>query len=156
MIKTKARKITSILVLIFCIMSCASCGYFLYPERRGQTKGEIDLPVLILDCAGLFFYIIPGVVALAVDFTSGAIYLPGNQKSSELRVLPFDNTKPLEKEYLESVLTEYIGKDINFNNNLITIKADKEQAEHFAEILKFLNDNKNHYATLKNFALACR
>ncbi|MBN2419967.1 MAG: hypothetical protein JXL81_11320 [Deltaproteobacteria bacterium] len=155
MIRSKVKKIVSILVLFFCIMSCASCGYFLYPERRGQTKGEIDLPVLVLDCVGLLFFIVPGVVALAVDFSSGTIYLPDSQKSSELREVPFDNTKPLKKEYLETVLASYLGKDINLNNNLIAIRANEDQAEHFAEILKFLNENKNHYPTLNSFALAC-
>jgi len=71
------------------VVSFSACGYFLYPERRGQPKGEIDLPVLIMDCAGLLLFIIPGVAALAVDFSSGAIYLPNKKKGASLDVIRY-------------------------------------------------------------------
>jgi hypothetical protein len=45
------------------------CGYLLHPERRGTQSG-------IIDGAG----IIPGVIALVVDFSSGGIYLSGSRR----------------------------------------------------------------------------
>jgi len=53
-----------------------SCAYVLHPERRGTGRhgGRIDTLPLVLDCLWLIPGIIPGVVALVVDFTSGAIY----------------------------------------------------------------------------------
>lgn len=65
-------------------MQTASCGYFIYPERRGQTGGKIDTQIAILDGLGLLLFIIPGLIAYAVDFSSGAIYLPGGEKSSSI------------------------------------------------------------------------
>jgi hypothetical protein len=53
-----------------------SCGTLLYPERRGQPRGVIDPGVVLLDAIGLIFFVVPGLVAFAVDFSTGAIYFP--------------------------------------------------------------------------------
>ena len=63
------------------ILQTAGCGTLLYPERRGQAPGKYDTDVVLLDAAGLLIGIVPGVIAFAVDFTTGAIYLPRGQKS---------------------------------------------------------------------------
>ena len=54
----------------------SSCGTLLYPERRGQSAGRLDWKVIFLDGIGLLFFFIPGVIAFAVDFLNGTIYLP--------------------------------------------------------------------------------
>src|SRR6516225_1345537 len=54
----------------------ASCGTVLYPERRGQPVGRLDVGVVALDGIGLLAFLVPGVIAFAVDFATGAIYLP--------------------------------------------------------------------------------
>ena len=49
----------------------------LHPERRNQpTGGSMDWTVFTLDAVGLLLFFIPGVIAFAVDFSTGAIYLP--------------------------------------------------------------------------------
>lgn len=58
-----------------CLMA-TGCGTVLYPERRGQPAGAIDWKIVALDAVGLIFFFVPGVIAFAVDFTTGAIYLP--------------------------------------------------------------------------------
>ena len=55
----------------------ASCGYLLYPERRGTQSGTIDSGTMVMDLLWLLPGIVPGVVALIVDFSSGAIYVRG-------------------------------------------------------------------------------
>jgi hypothetical protein len=55
----------------------AACGTIMHPEREGQRGGRLDVGVVILDGIGLLFFIIPGVIAYAVDFSNGTIYLPG-------------------------------------------------------------------------------
>ena len=57
------------------IMATSGCATILYPERRGNTRGRIDPGPLILDILWFIPGIIPGVIALAVDFASGAIYV---------------------------------------------------------------------------------
>ncbi|WP_421853900.1 hypothetical protein [Marinomonas sp.] len=64
------------------ITQVTACGTLLYPERRGQTNGQIDVGVAALDAIGLLFFFVPGVVAFGVDFITGAIYLPGGGLAS--------------------------------------------------------------------------
>jgi hypothetical protein len=68
------------------VIQTAGCGTLMYPERRGQNQGQIDPGVAVLDALGLLFFIVPGVVAFAVDFTTGAIYLPRGQKPKTLSI----------------------------------------------------------------------
>ena len=63
------------------IVQLLACGTLLYPERRGQTSGQYDADVVLLDAAGLLLFIIPGVIAFAVDIMTGAIYLPPGEES---------------------------------------------------------------------------
>jgi hypothetical protein len=74
------RKLIAILIIIVCL-NMTACGYFLYPERVGSKGGKLDTAIVVLDAAALLFGILPGVVAFAVDITTGAIYLPPGQKS---------------------------------------------------------------------------
>jgi len=57
--------------------SSVGCGYILYPERRGNSGGTIDGGVLVMDLLWLLPGIVPGVIFLIVDFTSGAMYVNG-------------------------------------------------------------------------------
>ena len=56
------------------------CGYFLHPERRGTQSGVIDGATMVMDILWLIPGIIPGVIALVVDFSSGAIYISGSRR----------------------------------------------------------------------------
>jgi hypothetical protein len=66
--------------LLVCLVGLAflasSCGTLLYPERHGRRAGQVDPVVLLLDGAFLLLFIIPGLVAFAIDFHTGAVYLP--------------------------------------------------------------------------------
>lgn len=54
-----------------------SCGTLIHPERVGQPRmGRIDPAVAILDGLGLLLFLIPGIIAFVVDFSTGAIFLP--------------------------------------------------------------------------------
>ncbi|WP_299583233.1 hypothetical protein [uncultured Microbulbifer sp.] len=68
--------------LLTVMINMTACGYFLYPERKGQGGGRVDPAVVLLDGAALLFGIIPGVVAFAVDITNGTIYLPPGSSSA--------------------------------------------------------------------------
>ena len=58
-----------------------ACGTLFYPDRRGQIEGKIDPVVAALDAIGILFFVIPGLIAFAVDFATGAIYLPAGQSA---------------------------------------------------------------------------
>ena len=111
---------TSLLMALAIMLGATSCGTILYPERRGQTAGKIDAGVAVLDGIGLLFFLVPGVIAFAVDFTTGAIYLP--HSSSRLELSPSNlqdakiiQTKPtaLTRFEIEALVKEEIGQEID-------------------------------------------
>lgn len=79
------------------IFQTTACGTILHPERRGQRAGRIDPAVAILDGLGLLLFIIPGVIAFAVDFNNGAIYLPGGSGKGPLEGKSLLNLNDPEK-----------------------------------------------------------
>lgn len=64
------------------MLGSSSCGYVLYPGRRGRSGGTIDIPVLIIDLLWLLPGLVPGLICLIVDFTSGCIYGGGGGGAS--------------------------------------------------------------------------
>lgn len=53
------------------------CGSLMHSERVGQPHShQIDWKIAALNGLGMLFFFVPGVVAFAVDFYTGAIYLP--------------------------------------------------------------------------------
>jgi hypothetical protein len=142
-------------VLITCLVNFASCGYFLYPERRGQRAGNIDVPILLLDCGLLVFFIIPGAVALAVDFTSGCIYTQRGGKSAELQVTRFANTdKPLSKPALEALIASKTGLILDLESaKTIEISSNRVDVQ---KTLAYLHAHINEPAALQAYALSQR
>lgn len=57
----------------------AACGTLFYPDRRGQIEGKIDPVIAAMDAIGILFYVLPGLIAFAIDFTTGAIYMPNGK-----------------------------------------------------------------------------
>lgn len=101
----------------------ASCGTILHPERRGQPPGRLDPGIVVLDAVGLLLFFVPGVVAFAVDFATGAIYLPPEYAVIEVpgQAPCFDASgrrvvrlSPAEitPERLESIVKEHTGRSI--------------------------------------------
>jgi hypothetical protein len=74
-------RLRTVSALVAATMAFSSCAYIQHPERRGSTaKGQVDTVPLVIDIVWLVVGIIPGVVCLAVDFSSGAIYTGGGAK----------------------------------------------------------------------------
>lgn len=89
--KTGFVRMFHIVIIIVLIIQLTACGYFLYPERRGQgPMGRIDPAVAILDGLGLLVFIVPGVIAFAVDITNGTLYFPSGHHFS-----PSTSTGPI-------------------------------------------------------------
>jgi len=118
------RGIVSVICLIVSavfIVELAGCGTILYPERKGQKGGRIDPGIAVLDGLGLLFFIIPGVIAFAVDFTTGAIYLPGGPRKSstfledEKMVVVRVNPKELSEEVIKEVVSRETGSLTRFD-----------------------------------------
>jgi hypothetical protein len=95
----------------------------LYPERRGHRSGRIDAGVAVLNGIGMVFFIIPGIIAFAVDFGTGAIYLPEDTTTvqsdpadlSNMVAIHLDKTQ-LTQSNIEGLLKEYTGQDVDLSS----------------------------------------
>jgi hypothetical protein len=95
------------------------CGTIMYPERKGQVHGPLDWRVVALDAAGLLLFFIPGVIAFAVDFTNGTIYLPPEgyaRQSPGADEREFVTVKlpegPITPSKLEAIVSEHAEREI--------------------------------------------
>lgn len=117
-ILSPVKRIFCVLITAFFFLQIAGCGTVLYPERRGQKGGRIDAGIAVLDAVGLFFFIIPGVVAFAVDYATGAIFLPGTRHSSlnneDVRVIHIDPAE-MNKQTIENVVTREMRLPATFD-----------------------------------------
>lgn len=108
------KKLISFVIISVFLINTAGCGTILHPERKGQVDGRIDPSIAVLDGIGLLFFLIPGVIAFAVDFSNGTIYLPGTQGSldmnSGVRKIHFEGKLDIHK--LQDILERETGKKV--------------------------------------------
>ncbi len=79
------------------------CGTILHSERIHQHHSrDIDWKIAALDGLGLALFFVPGVIAFAVDFYSGAIYLPPEGHAA----YPVSGAAPSAGESVPSVASE--------------------------------------------------
>ena len=134
---TFLKKLLNSVLIVALTLQVIGCGTLLYPERRGQTSGNIDPGIAIMDGIGLVFFIVPGLVAFAIDFTTGAIYLPAkrNKSASEgsegIRVV---NTNPhdLSQQKVEEILAEQMGHSVYLNREDLIV-SELARPEEFME-----------------------
>jgi hypothetical protein len=125
-------------VLIFQLIGC---GTILYPERKGQKGGRLDAGVVILDAIGLLFFFIPGVIAFAVDFNNGTIYVPGTSRSSlensnDIKEVKFD-PKHSSFASIEKIIKEQTGQTVKLNQSnmkITKLKSTNDMMMHFAQM----------------------
>jgi len=147
------RGLCVVLTAVLSLQS-VSCGTLLYPERRGQTAGRLDVGVVLLDAVGLLCFLIPGVIAFAVDFSSGAIYLPAGKsaKSSDLengmRVVRFD-PKNYTPKTLEELISREAGREFHFSDERIKVTELKDRKQIPVYFAQFKDESFNNLAMLK-------
>jgi hypothetical protein len=91
----------------------------LHPERRGQSAGPLDWKIVAFDAVGLLLFFVPGVIAFAVDFSNGTIYLPPehhgskNQNTDARQLVTVKNIphEQLTVGELEKIISKYIERD---------------------------------------------
>ena len=136
------------LVCAVLIVQLAGCGTLMYPERRGQKSGRIDIGVAVLDGIGLLFFLIPGVIAYAVDFSNGTIYLPGTARGSldlkDIKQVKFD-PKHSTNATIERIIKEETGYAVKLNQDNMKISklgSIDDMLTRFAEVLPEIKDNR--------------
>lgn len=143
--KLFAKKIISFAICLVLVFQLTSCGTILYPERRGQDKhqsvNKVDMAVFAMDFGLCLLGLLPGVIAFAVDFSSGCIYLPENQASlediGEMKHWRVVNVDPdtLNQATIERIIQEHTGKSIHLNSpDLLMFKPDNRDIDILQEL----------------------
>jgi len=123
-------KSVSIFVMCAFVVSVISCGTIFHPQRIGQKGGRIDPAIFILDGIGLLFFFVPGVVAFAVDFSNGTIYLPENENQhsyltdkSDLRgmVAVTVGKEDLTLKKIEEIVALHCGQQVDLTTAEVTV-----------------------------------
>jgi hypothetical protein len=114
------RRFAAETLLGACTLASGGCGTIFYPERRGQPAGRLDWKVVAFDALGLLLFFIPGIVAFAVDFSTGAIYLPPDYYGKAERPDPrrdFTVHKlprgQVNRESIERVVSDHAGQPVS-------------------------------------------
>ena len=122
------RKLTASVVCASLLICSGGCGTILHPERKGQISGQIDPAVAILNGVGLVMFLIPGVIAFAVDFSNGTIYLPSGQTASA--DIELDEMAPLSvgaanlsRDQIQSVLDQHTSGAISLDQDMEIYEA---------------------------------
>jgi len=119
------------MVVVSCVVSLTGCGTIFYPERKGQVSGEIDTVVAVANGVGLLFFLVPGVIAYAVDFSNGTIYLPGTHSAS-LDVQRLEDAN--DTQALETLLSEKAGQPVTLNSELVKMEEVESLDEALAMV----------------------
>lgn len=139
------------------------CGVFLYPGRMNAPRSnQIDWKVAALDGLGLILFFVPGVIAFAVDFYTGAIYLPAGHTNgghtasrAELkrRDVPRDE---LNISTIENAVSDHVGISISLRDDgsrvsqLAELERFNAQVEHHQRDLEFGHKSQAFFNPWKN------
>lgn len=143
--KHRWAKFLSAVVVILFSLQLVSCGTLIYPERRGQTSGRIDVGIAILDGIGVLLFIIPGLIAFAVDFATGAIYLPGGKRagtiSSEAEDIVVIRVNPheLNRKNIEDIVSRHTGYRVRLDQENLKVLELEGTANIETELSKLIN-----------------
>ncbi len=150
------KKLVNALRVVVCAVltvQLMGCGTIIYPERKGQKAGHIDAGVAILDGIGLLLFIIPGIIAFAVDFNNGTIYLPGTSRVSldmkYIKQVKFD-ARHASAASIAGIIKEQTGFDIALDQPNIRISRLKSVDGLTAKFAKALQAKQNEQIVLLN------
>ncbi|WP_417696561.1 hypothetical protein [Psychromonas sp.] len=123
--KVNIQKSIALPLIVGLSIQLSGCGTILKPERKGQSAGQLDASIVALNAIGLLFFLVPGVIAFAVDFNNGTIYLPGGSASNGL-----DNNNLVKiegevtNEKIQQAIFEHTGKQVDLNDDGIQTIAN--------------------------------
>ena len=106
-------------------LSLYGCGTILKPEQVNKPHSDqLDYRIVLLDGVGLIFFIIPGLVAYAVDYANGTLYLsPADAQSMS----------DLSEEGIIAAVEQATGERVRPEQ---IIELSREQAREDGEFLR--------------------
>ncbi|MCP1315025.1 MULTISPECIES: hypothetical protein [unclassified Halomonas] len=113
------------------VVGLSGCGTLFHPERKGQLSGDVDPVVAIANGVGLLFFILPGVIAYAVDFSNGTIYLPSHTSAS-IDTFKLDDSHDVAT--LEKLLSDKAGQPVDLHDELMIMEPVESLDEALAMV----------------------
>jgi hypothetical protein len=139
------------LVCAVLVIQFSGCGTLLYPERRGQKGGHVDVGVALLDGVGLLFFLIPGIIAYAVDFSNGTIYMPNTMRSSldmkNIKQVKFD-PKHTSLAGIERIIKDETGYSVSFGQPNMQVTRLASRGEMMLQFAQAASDVQNSRLSL--------
>lgn len=138
------------LICALVVVLLIGCGTIMYPNRVGQRGGNIDAGVVVMDGLLVLLFVVPGVIAFIVDFSNGAIYLPGGIGSLEIKDMKkvaFDADNCGMKE-IEKIVQKETGIDVVINRPGVKMYSFNSLKELKAHASLYLQD--------KDLVVGCR
>lgn len=129
------KKPMALLAVAAFVIQLTACGTIIYPERKGQSAGQLDPSIVVLNSVGLLFFLVPGVIAFAVDFNNGSIYLPGGSasiNSEDVNIVNVDGD--ITKGKIEQAILEQTGKSINMDDSVILSEKTAYSTENYNKV----------------------
>ena len=119
-------KFATLIVLIISLMTnLVGCGTIIHPERKGQISGRLDPGIIVLNGVGLLLFFVPGVIAFAIDFTNGTIYLPGKRAAylspDELEMITTNGS--VNVHALSNFINARLGTTVAINDHTFQTKS---------------------------------
>jgi hypothetical protein len=133
----KLKKTIAISLAFALGVQLSGCGTILQPERKGQRAGQLDPSIVVLDAIGLLFFIVPGVIAFAVDFNNGTIYLPGGRAEIDnegINKLQIEGE--ITNEKIQRVILAQTGRAVVLDSN--SAQTIENSDETLKDTIKFL------------------
>lgn len=117
------------------VHTTTGCGLILHPERQGSKGGNLDPMIVLLDGIGLFFFLVPGVIAFAVDVSTGCIYTGGGgggkRRFSDNQVPTADDlagmkktvvSGPMTKANIEAAIEKELGQKVDITSANVQVQ----------------------------------
>jgi hypothetical protein len=112
----------------------SGCAWLRYPERRWQQNpGPVEVFPLVIDCLLFIPGLVPGIVALAIDFGTRSIYVPRGQAR---RVDPGDIVSVGDKapEQLELRVLDASAREIASTHTCVDPDSERQRLSLHASI----------------------
>ncbi len=113
------KRFLSLSLAVITAFACCSCGTILKGERRdSKPSHQVDVKIFALDCVGLIFGIVPGVVALIVDYSNDTIYYSveemnaKNKADVNLSKMKSIHVADMSREGIARALSAELGRPI--------------------------------------------
>jgi hypothetical protein len=112
-----------------------------------RDPARIDVGVVVMDGALLLLFVLPGLIAYAVDFSTGCIYLPpgrvmenlDNLAPSDMQVIRIAPER-LNMNTLSGIVQQHTGVDVTSNSTDIHIfRPDSAQINIQQELALLFN-----------------